>query len=112
MSPPIDSVHLSQPPLAPQISAPTPSASHNNLDQRQPPKHEKHTSTAVHKESIQVEEKLLSLGFSVDHSSNTIKIRITNQDTGELVREFELKGLTQAHQEPRNSKGMIVDDQT
>ena len=112
MSPPIDAVHLSQAPVAPQISAPTPSASHNNLDQRQPPKQEARTSTAVHKESIQVEEKLLSLGFSVDHSTNAIKIRITNQNTGETVREFELKGLTQAHHEPRNSKGMIVDDQT
>ena len=112
MSPPIDLLNVTAMTQAPQISAPTPNATHNNLDQRSTHKQEPHAKTEIHKESIQVDEKTLSLGFSVDHSSNIIKIRITNQNTGELVREFELKGLTQVHHEPRQTKGMMVDDQT
>lgn len=65
----------------------------------------------VHQEQIRVGEKVLALGFSVDHSNNIIKIRVTNQNSGELVREFELKGLGQVHHEPRTQKGMMVDDQ-
>lgn len=54
----------------------------------------------------------VELGFSVDHDSNALKIKVTNQVSGEVVREFEIKGLGQAHHEPANSKGVIVDDQT
>lgn len=112
MSPPLDIMNVSQVAPAPQISAPTPNATHNNLDQRSAQKQEPKAKPEIHKESIVIDEKMLSLGFSVDHSSHVIKIRITNQNTGELVREFELKGLTQVHHEPRNTKGMMVDDQT
>ena len=112
MSPPIDLINVSSVSSAPQISAPTPNATHNNLDQRSTHKQEPHGKAEIHKESIQVDEKTLSLGFIVDHSRNIIKIRITTQNTGELVREFELKGLTQVHHEPRHTKGMMVDDQT
>lgn len=66
----------------------------------------------MHQEDIKVDEKVLSLGFSVDHSSNVLKIRVTNQDSGELVREFELKGLGGVHHEPLVSKGVMVDDKT
>ena len=112
MSPPIDTLHFPQAPVAPQVNAPTPSATHNNLDQHPSQSQEAKHVSEMHKESIQIDEKTLSLGFSVDQSTHAIKIRITNQRTGELVREFELKGLTQAHHEPRSSKGLMVDDQT
>lgn len=111
MSPPIDALNLNQVPLAPQINAPAPTATQNKLGQRQSKAQETRAPAETHKEHIQVDEKNLSLGFTVDHTEHSIKIRITNQDTGELVREFELKGMSQAHSEPR-SKGMIVDDQT
>ena len=65
----------------------------------------------VHHEQIRVDEKVLALGFSVNHSNNIIKIRVTNQNSGELVREFELKGLGQVHHEPLTQKGVMVDDQ-
>jgi hypothetical protein len=111
MSPPIDALHLQQTPTAPQVSALAQSATSNNFEQKQAPRPVEPSASEVHKEHIQVDEKLLALGFSVDHSTHVIKIRITNQNTGELVREFELKGLTNAHHEPR-TKGVIVDDQT
>ena len=111
MPPSIDAVHLTQPANSPAVAAPAQSATTNNLDQQQARKQAMPSQTEIHKEHIQVDEKLLSLGFSVDNSAHVIKIRITNQNTGEVVREFELKGLPQAHHEPR-TKGVIVDDQT
>jgi hypothetical protein len=111
MPPSIDAVHLTQLANGPAVAAPAQSATQNNLDQQQTRKQAPPSQPEVHKEHIQVDEKLLSLGFSVDNSAHVIKIRITNQNTGEVVREFELKGLPQAHHEPR-TKGVIVDDQT
>ena len=111
MSPPIDALHLQQVANPPQLRGPAQSSTDNNFNQRQTRQPQTQSASEVHKEHIQVDEKLLALGFSVDNSSNVIKIRITNQNTGELVREFELKGLNSAHHEPR-TKGVIVDDQT
>jgi uncharacterized FlaG/YvyC family protein len=58
------------------------------------------------------DNKMVELGFSVDHESNALKIKVTNQVSGEVVREFEIKGLNSAHHDPVNSKGVIVDDRT
>ncbi len=66
----------------------------------------------VHKESFQVADKLVSLGFHVDTRSNTLKIKVTNQSNGQVVREFELKGIGQVHHEPSQQKGLIVDNKT
>lgn len=68
--------------------------------------------TEVHKESFQVADKLVSLGFQVDTRSNTLKIQVTNQTTGQVVREFELKGIGQVYHEPSQHKGLIVDNKT
>ncbi len=68
--------------------------------------------TEVHKESFHVADKLVSLGFHVDTRSNTLKIQVTNQSTGQVVREFELKGIGQVHHEPSQQKGLIVDNKT
>jgi hypothetical protein len=54
----------------------------------------------------------VQLGYSVDHESNALKIKVTNQVSGEVVREFELKGLGSAHHDPVNTKGVVVDDKT
>lgn len=61
---------------------------------------------------IKSDSKIVELGFSVDHESNALKIKVTNQVSGEVVREFEIKGLNSAHHDPVNSKGVIVDDRT
>lgn len=61
---------------------------------------------------IKNDSSTVELGFSVDHDSNALKIKVTNQVSGEVVREFEIKGLSSAHHEPINSKGVIVDDRT
>jgi hypothetical protein len=61
---------------------------------------------------IKNDSSTVELGFSVDHDSNALKIKVTNQVSGEVVREFEIKGMSSAHHDPVNSKGVIVDDRT
>ena len=63
-------------------------------------------------ENLKSDPSMVQLGYSVDHDSNALKIKVTNQVSGEVVREFELKGLGAAHHEPRKSKGVVVDDKT
>lgn len=70
------------------------------------------TATPSRPPEVKNDLNTVELGFSVDHESNALKIKVTNQVSGEVVREFEIKGLSAAHHEPLNSKGVIVDDQT
>lgn len=63
-------------------------------------------------EQMKVEPQIVQLGYSVDHESNALKIKVTNQVSGEVVREFELKGLGSAHHDPVSTKGVVVDDKT
>jgi hypothetical protein len=63
-------------------------------------------------EQSKVDAQMVSLGYTVDHESNALKIKVTNQVSGEVVREFELKGLGAAHHEPLATKGVVVDDKT
>jgi len=111
MSPPFDLSSVSPSAPVPQVSHAMERPAHRGSEQPATPHGEATPAREIHKENIKVDEKMLSLGFSVDHTDNVIKIRITNQTSGELVREFELKGLGQAHHEPR-TKGLMVDNQT
>lgn len=63
-------------------------------------------------EAVKAEAGMVHLGYTVDHEANALKIKVTNQVSGEVVREFELKGLGSAHHEPINTKGLVVDDRT
>lgn len=114
MSPPLD------------IQAITPSTPTLPVGQGNGPSASAHPNSSPHPEQAAVpsvtstprpheiknDSSLVELGFSVDHESNALKIKVTNQVSGEVVREFEIKGLSHAHHEPVNSKGVIVDDQT
>lgn len=68
--------------------------------------------TARQLEQMKVEPQIVQLGYTVDHESNALKIKVTNQASGELVREFEIKGLGSVHHEPLSTKGVVVDDKT
>ena len=70
------------------------------------------TTATPRPHEVKNDSSFVELGFSVDHDSNALKIKVTNQVSGEVVREFEIKGLSSAHHEPVSSKGVIVDDQT
>lgn len=70
------------------------------------------TPPAPRPHEMKNDSKVVELGFSVDHESNALKIKVTNQVSGEVVREFEIKGLGNAHHEPATHKGVIVDDRT
>lgn len=63
-------------------------------------------------EPMKSDVQSVQLGYSVDHESNALKIKVTNQVSGEVVREFELKGLGSAHHDPVSTKGVVVDDKT
>ena len=63
-------------------------------------------------EQMKVEPQIVQLGYSVDQESNALKIKVTNQVSGEVVREFELTGLGSAHHDPVSTKGVVVDDKT
>ena len=113
MPPPVELQALPVNPVRPAVGAMEGAAATNTDPQQgRRTRREPEPAREVHKENIQVDEKVLSLGFSVDHSNNMIKIRVTNQRSGELVREFELKGLGQAHFEPTGFKGVMVDDRS
>ncbi len=114
MSPPIEMQAISPAAPVPTVSGLSEHALTKNLD------------PSVNKEPVQVNEdkssrplenmkpdtQMVHLGYTVDHESNSLKIKVTNQDSGEVVREFELKGLGAAHHEPLATKGVVVDDKT
>ncbi len=114
MSPPVDiqSVHVSN--AVPAVGSSAGSTSLNNFDT---PK-KKQTAPRVEEikaqpnEKTNVDAQMVHLGYSVDHESNALKIKVTNQVSGEVVREFELKGLGAVHHEPLATKGVVVDDKT
>lgn len=110
MPPPVELLPVAAAVSVLPIAAPD-SSQATHADSHGAPRREPTPSKEIHREQIRVDEKVLALGFSVDHSNNVIKIRVTNQNSGELVREFELKGLGEVHHEPLTQKGVMVDDQ-
>jgi hypothetical protein len=63
-------------------------------------------------EPVKTDTGMVHLGYTVDHAANALKIKVTNQESGEVVREFELKGLGSAHHDPVSAKGLVVDNKT
>lgn len=113
MSPPIE-IHAIPP------AAPVPAVGHavGNVatQQRETPSQHQATSPserrAAKEAPVKADTAMVHLGYTVDHAANSLKIKVTNQDSGEVVREFELKGLGAAHHEPTNTKGLVIDDKT
>jgi uncharacterized FlaG/YvyC family protein len=71
-----------------------------------------HSTATPRAPEVKNDSNTVELGFSIDHDSNALKIKVTNQISGEVVREFEIKGMSSAHHEPVSRKGVIVDDRT
>jgi hypothetical protein len=88
----------------------TPKNSDASKKKEQAPQVEEKKARQV--EPLKSDAQMVQLGYSVDHESNALKIKVTNQVSGEVVREFELKGLGAAHHEPLATKGVVVDDKT
>ncbi len=114
MSPPVEiqAVHASNavPTVGAGAGVITPKNSDESKKKEQAPRvQEKKAHQAEHLKS---DAQMVQLGYSVDHESNALKIKVTNQVSGEVVREFELKGLGSAHHEPLATKGVVVDDKT
>jgi len=63
-------------------------------------------------EPVKTDSGMVHLGYTVDHAANALKIKVTNQESGEVVREFEIKGLGSAHHDPVSAKGLVIDNKT
>lgn len=113
MSPPIEIQAI--PPAAP-VPAVGQTVGHMTTQNRDASAHKEPAAsqdTSSRKtEPVKSDAAMVHLGYTVDHESNSLKIKVTNQDSGEVVREFELKGLGSVHHEPLTTKGVVIDDKT
>jgi uncharacterized FlaG/YvyC family protein len=114
MSPPVEIQAVTASNAVPTVGAAAGASTPKNSDESK----KKQTAPRVEEikarrtEQNKVDAQLVHLGYTVDHESNALKIKVTNQVSGEVVREFELKGLGAAHHEPLATKGVVVDDKT
>lgn len=114
MSPPVDIQavsHTHAMPVAGQSAAASLAKNLDSSEQKEaaPQPAEKNARQV---ETSKAESQMVHLGYTVDHASHALKIKVTNQVSGEVVREFELKGLGATHHEPLATKGVVVDDKT
>lgn len=114
MSPPVEIQSVSPAAALPMVGQSAATSLPKNLDSSAPkePPHKPEEKPARQVEPAKGDSQLVHLGYTVDHESNSLKIKVTNQVSGEVVREFELKGLGSAHHEPLTTKGVVVDDKT
>ena len=114
MSPPIEIQPVSASAAVPMVgqTAPTSLPQHLDSPERKAPASKTQDHSEHASEPVKGETPMVNLGYTVDHESNALKIKVTNQVSGEVVREFELKGLGSAHHEPATTKGVVVDDKT
>ncbi len=114
MSPPINIPAVSPAaPVVATVQSADPAVAHSSDPAtRKDPAQTSQDNSARQAEHMKADLNMVHLGYTVDHESNSLKIRVTNQESGEVVREFELKGLGAAHHEPLTTKGVVVDDQT
>jgi uncharacterized FlaG/YvyC family protein len=114
MSPPVEIQAVPASNTVPTVGASagvtTPKNSDASKKKEQAPQVEEKKALQI--EQTKVDAQLVHLGYTVDHESNALKIKVTNQVSGEVVREFEFKGLGAAHHEPLATKGVVVDDKT
>ena len=114
MSPPVELPSVSSAATVPVVGQSAATSLPKNLDSSEKKEHAPKTPdhSARQVESVKGESPMVHLGYTVDHASHSLKIKVTNQVSGEVVREFELKGLGATHHEPLATKGVVVDDKT
>lgn len=114
MSPPVEIQAVSTGANVPVVGQSAGASLPKNLDSsaRKEPATKPEEKPVRKVEPAKGDSQMLHLGYTVDHESNSLKIKVTNQVSGEVVREFELKGLGSAHHEPLATKGVVVDDKT
>lgn len=114
MSPPVEIQSIPATNAVPVVSASvgvtTPKNSDASKKKETTPQVEEKKARPI--ETMKNDVQSVQLGYSVDHESNALKIKVTNQVSGEVVREFELKGLGSVHHDPVSTKGVVVDDKT
>ena len=114
MSPPVEIQAVSNANTVPVVGQGATVSLPKNRDssERKEAPHKPEDQVARKVEALKTDSQMVHLGYTVDHASNSLKVKVTNQVSGEVVREFELKGLGSAHHEPLTTKGVVVDDKT
>lgn len=114
MSPPVEIQSVSPAPAVPVVGQSAATSLPKNLDssEKKEPARKAQDHATRQVEPVKGESPMVNLGYSVDQASHSLRIKVTNQISGEVVREFEIKGLGSAHHEPLATKGVVVDDKT
>ena len=70
---------------------------------------QKRLEEAVKRLNDQMQQSQRSLGFSVDRESDILVVRVTNKETGELVRQIPAEAVVRLSKSIEDFKGLLFD---
>ena len=70
---------------------------------------DKRIEEAVRRLNEQMKETQTKLGFSVDNQTDRLIVKVTNKETGELVRQIPAEAVIKVAQSIESLKGVLFD---
>jgi flagellar protein FlaG len=70
---------------------------------------DKRIEEAVRRLNEQMKETQTKLGFSVDNQTDRLIVKVTNKETGELVRQIPAEAVVKVAQSIESLKGVLFD---
>lgn len=70
----------------------------------------KQLDEAIARLNKQLQSNQTNLGFSVDSETDILTVRVTNKETGELVRQIPAEALVRLAETMEDLKGLLVDE--
>jgi flagellar protein FlaG len=71
---------------------------------------QKRLEEAVRRLNDQMQQSQRSLGFSVDKETDILIVRVTNKETGELVRQIPAEAVVRLSKSVEDLKGLLFDE--
>jgi len=71
---------------------------------------QKRLEEAVKRLNDQMQQSQRSLGFSVDKETDVLIVRVTNKETGELVRQIPAEAVVRLSKSIEDLKGLLFDE--
>ena len=71
---------------------------------------QKRLEEAVKRLNDQMQQSQRSLGFSVDKETDIVIVRVTNKETGELVRQIPAEAVVRLSKSIEDLKGLLCDE--
>lgn len=71
---------------------------------------QKRLEEAVQRLNDQMQQSQRSLGFSVDKETDILIVRVTNKETGELVRQIPAEAVVRLSKSIEDLKGLLFDE--